>query len=279
MITDNKQSLSIAQSCQLLGVSEGGYHQWANREPIEDDHQLIAEIHAIKEEFFFYGYRRVTEELKRRGQEVNRKKILRLMREERLIVVKKRFTPKTTQSNHSLKRYSNLLADFVPTSINQAFVADITYVPIKDKFAYLAQIMDLFSRRIIGWDLSWNPDRYLTLSALNHAVRLRGQDNLRGCIFHSDHGSQYLCNDHIERVKDLGMKPSMGEVGNSYDNAFAESLNKTVKYEAVYPNEFDSFEEAYEAISIHVRLYNSKRLHSGIGYLPPDEFEKNRGIK
>ena len=176
-----------------------------------------------------------------------------------------------------LKRYPNLLIGFVPMAINQAFVADITYVPIGQVFAYLAQIMDLYNRKIVGWDFSWDPDRYLTLSALNRAIKLRGMKNLKGCIFHSDHGSQYLCRDHITRIKEIGMRPSMGEVGNSYDNAFAESLNKTIKCEAVYPNEFESFGEAYQSIKKHINLYNGRRLHSKIGYLPPDEFEKNNG--
>lgn len=279
MIPANNNGLSTSKSCQLLEVSERNYRRWKTRKPKKDNFQLINQIHEIKEEFFFYGYRRVCEELKRKGQIVNHKKVLRLMRKEKLIVVKRKFKPKTTQSNHSLERYSNLLIDFIPTMINQAWVADITYVPIEQRFAYLAQIMDLYSRKIVGWDLSWDPDRYLTLSALNKAAGLRGIKNLNGCIFHSDHGSQYLCGDHIARVKEIGMRPSMGEVGNSYDNAFAESLNKTIKYEAVYPNDFESFGEAYQIIGNHVNLYNGRRLHSGIGYLSPDEFEKNGGIK
>jgi len=277
MISTNKNNLSVAQTCQLMGVSERGYHKWKSREPKEDDPQLIAEIHAIKEDFFFYGYRRVDEELRRRGHKANHKKVLRLMRKEKLIVVKKKVKPKTTNSNHSFKRHPNLLADFVPTDINQALVSDITYVPIGNKFAYLATLMDLWSRKIIGWYLSWEMDRFLTLAALNKAIRLRGAENIHGCICHSDHGSQYLCGDYIARLNELGMKPSMGEVGNSYDNAFAESLNKTIKYEAVYPNEFETFEDAWKAIADHIILYNNRRLHSGIGYLPPDEFEKNNG--
>jgi putative transposase len=273
MINSNNNRLSTTKACRALNVSESGYHEWRSRSPKRDDPKLIAEIHSIKSEFFFYGYRRVTPELKRRGYHVNSKKVLRLMRKEGLLVVKKRRTPKTTDSDHSLQRYPNLLIDLIATAINQAWAGDITYVLIGQTFAYLALIMDLFSRKIVGWELSWNPDRFLTLSALNKAVKLRGKDNLKGCIFHSDHGKQYLCNDYITRLEQLGMKPSMGEVGNSYDNAHIESLNKSIKYEAVYPNDFDSFEEAYEIIGAHVKLYNGRRLHSGIGYLPPDEFE------
>jgi putative transposase len=277
MIAANKQPLSIAKMSRLLDVSESGYRKWSSREPKGYDPKLISEIHRIKEEFFFYGYRRVDEELRRRGYKVNHKRVLRLMRKEKLIVVKRKVTPKTTQSNHSFKRYPNLLDAFVPSAINQAWVSDITYVPIGNKFAYLATLMDLWSRKIVGWHLSWEMDRYLTLTALYKAVQLRGFRNLQDCICHSDHGSQYLCGDYITKLNDLGMKPSMGEVGNSYDNAFAESLNKTIKYEAVYPNEFETFEEAKKAIADHIKLYNQRRLHSGIGYLPPDEFEKKNG--
>jgi putative transposase len=276
MITARKDGLSIAKSCELLGISEAGFHK--ERKEISES-KIPPVIHIIKEEFFFYGYRRVTKELHRRGHIVNHKKVLKLMKKEGLIVVKKKFTPKTTQSNHNLERYANLLLDFIPTGINQAWVTDITYIPILNKFAYLALVMDLFSRKIVGWNLTWNPDSHLTLSALNKAVLSRGIRKVNGCIHHSDHGVQYLCNDYTERLKGLGMKPSMGEVGNSYDNAHAESLNKTIKYEAVYPSDFESFEEAYETIAKHIILYNKKRLHSKIGYLPPNEFEQKRGIK
>ena len=201
MIVANQGGLSASKACQLLEVSERGYYEWKTRKPKSQDSRLIAEIQSIKEEFFFYGYRRVTHELKRRGYEINHKRTLKLMRDLNLIVVKKRFKPKTTDSHHSLKRYPNLLTNFVPTAINQALVGDITYVPIGKNFAYLAPIMDLFSRKIAGWELSWHPDRYLTLSALNRAIRLRGEKNLNGCIFHSDHGKQYLCKDHIEKLE------------------------------------------------------------------------------
>lgn len=276
MISAYKEELSSSHACHALGVSESGYHEWKKRKPKAEDSLLLSKIQAIKGEFFYYGYRRVTQELKRQKYHANHKRVLRIMKSAKLIVVKKRFTPKTTDSNHSLKRYPNLLIGCVPNTINQAWVADITYVPIGQKFAYLAHIMDLCSRKIPGWDLSWNPDKYLTLSALNRAILLRGKGNLQGCIFHSDHGTQYLCKDHMEVLVETGMRPSMGEVGNSYDNAYAESLNKTIKYEAVYPYEFESFEEAYGVISNHIKTYNSRRLHSGIGYLPPDEFENRR---
>jgi putative transposase len=274
MIDAHKGNLSIATACKALEVSDRGYRKWKKREPKQFDPLLRKEIHAIKEKHSLYGYRRVTHQLKRKGHKVNHKTVLKMMRQEKLIVVKKRFKPKTTHSNHNLKRYPNLLLDFEPKAINQVWVTDITYIYIGNKFAYLALVMDRYSRRIVGWELSWNVDTQLTLSALHRAVALRGVENIKGCIHHSDHGVQYLSASYINKLNDLGMLPSMGEVGNSYDNAHAESLNKTIKYEEVYPNEYETFEEAYNAIKKYVEVYNEDRLHSKIGYKPPIEFEQ-----
>lgn len=274
MIEAKREDLSITSACKALEVSDRGFRKWKNRKPNQDDPVLLKEIHNIKEKHHLYGYRRVTHSLRRKGHIINHKKVLRLMKEESLIVVRKKFKPKTTQSNHGFKRYPNLLADFQPTAINQVFVSDITYIHIGTKFGYLALVMDLYSRRIVGWELSLNVDAQLTLSALNRAVALRG--DLSECIHHSDHGVQYLCKAYIERLAELGMKPSMGEVGNSYDNAFAESLNKTIKYEEVYPSEYETFEEAYRGIKEFVEVYNKERLHSSIGYKPPIEMEEEQ---
>ena len=136
--------------------------------------------------------------------------------------------------------------------------------------------MDLYSRKIVGWDLSRNVDTTLTLTALNNAVRLRGSGNLKGCVHHSDHGVQYLSGVYMDKLHELGMLPSMGEIGNSYDNAHAESLNKTIKWEEVWINEYETFEQAYECIAAFIKKYNAKRLHSSIGYVPPDELEQQK---
>ena len=153
-------------------------------------------------------------------------------------------------------------------------MADITYVVCGHIFLYLALVMDLFSRKIVGWELSREVDTDLTMAALNKAVESSG--TVEGCIHHSDHGSQYLAAAYIERLGELGMMPSMGEVGNSYDNAFAESLNKTIKNEEVWINEYDTFEQAYEGIEEFVKKYNERRLHSSIGYVPPNEYEQQQ---
>lgn len=280
MIATREAELSLSRACSALDVSKEGFLKWQKRHPKQIEPKLLLDLHDIKADFPLYGYRRVTHELKRRGYNINHKKVLGLMQKEHLIVVKRKFKPKTTQSNHKLKRYPNLAKGFVPTAINQIVVSDITYVYLKYDFVYLAVIMDRYSRRIIGWELSRDIDTQLTLNTLNMATQLRGIKKMNGCIHHSDHGVQYLSNRYIERLKELGMKPSMGEVGNSYDNAFAESLIKTIKYEEVYMNEYKTFEEAYENIERFIKdVYNKKRLHSKIGYRPPVEFEKIGGLK
>ena len=138
-------------------------------------------------------------------------------------------------------------------------------------------MMDLFSRRCIGWALSRNPDTQLTIDALNMAISLRGEENVNGCIHHSDRGVQYAAYRYVQRLTDIGMRPSMGEVGNSYENAHAESFFKTLKTEEVYMNEYKTIDDVYRNVKRFIEeVYNKKRLHSSIGYKPPLEFEPER---
>jgi transposase InsO family protein len=275
MITTYHDDIGLEKACTMLDVSKKGFMKWNERSYKEEGTELLAVIHKIKSNFPFYGYRRVTHELHRKGYPMNHKKVLKLLQKENLTVVRKKFKPKTTQSNHELKRYPNLAKSFVPTAINQIVVSDITYVHLRKEFVYLAVIMDRYSRRIIGWDLGRDVDTQLTLNALHMAVKLRGRKAMEGCIHHSDHGVQYLSDRYIHQLNKFGMLPSTGEVGNSYDNAHAESLFKTIKYEEVNVKEYESFEEALKNIADFIgKVYNAKRLHSKLGYKPPIEFEK-----
>jgi putative transposase len=270
-------SLDVRSTCATLKVSRSSFYGWKNKKfTIDKDGDVLTEIRTIAAEFSRYGYRRVTKELQRRDLIVNHKRVHRLMRKHSLLVKRKRFTPKTTQSNHNLPRYENLAKKAVITAPNMVWVSDITYIHLRDGFVYLALIMDLFSRKIVGWDLSRNVDTDLTLTALNKAIMFRGIKEVKGCIHHSDHGVQYLSAVYVDRLRDLEMLPSMGEVGNSYDNAHAESLNKTIKNEEVWINEYETFEQAYWGIQQFVQIYNEKRLHSSIGYVPPNEFEQQQ---
>lgn len=272
-----ESSLPVNRASHVLGITPRAYNKWLKRkEPTDFNLKIRKEIHNITLEFPKYGYRRVTHALKRQGEEVNHKRILRLMREEKLLVRRKKVTPKTTQSNHNFPRCKNLAKEITVISPNQVWVSDITYISLEGEFVYLALIMDLFSRMIIGWDLSRDVDTNLTLNALNKAVMLRGIKKVKGCIHHSDHGVQYLSGAYTKKLQQLDMLPSMGEIGNSYDNAHAESLNKTIKNEEVWINEYQTLEELYNNIKEFIEKYNKKRLHSSIGYKPPLEFEKEQ---
>ena len=275
MITNSPLPVRVA--CATLEVSKSAYYHTNGKNPaVDKDKAILDQIRTIASDFSRYGYRRMTKELQRNDIVVNHKRVHRIMKEHSLLVKRKRFTPITTQSNHNLPRYDNLIKEKVIAKSNEVWVSDITYIPVQNEFAYLALIMDLYSRKVIGWDLSRNVDTTLTLTALNNTVRLRGRDNIRGCIHHSDHGVQYLSGAYMDKLHELGILPSMGEVGNSYDNAHAESLNKTIKWEEVWINEYKTFEQAYEGIAEFIRKYNTKRLHSAIGYVPPDEFEQHK---
>ncbi len=197
------------------------------------------------------------------------------MREHGLTVKKRRFTPQTTNSRHDFQKYPNLVKGLEIVRLNQVWVSDITYVRIKDEFAYLAAILDLFSRKCIGWNFSKSLDSKGALDALHMALNARKHLGLEKTIHHSDQGVQYACTDYVELLEQHSLLSSMSEAGNPYENAFAESFNKTLKCEEVYLNEYESFADAYSNIEEFIEVaYNKKRLHSSIGYVPPDEFEQ-----
>ncbi len=196
------------------------------------------------------------------------------MREDSLLCVKRLFRPVTTDSNHRLRVYPNLAKDLEVTGLNQLWVADITYIRLVSEFVYLAVVIDVFSRKCIGWELDRNIDTQLTLNALNKALADRKDMDLSGLVHHSDQGVQYAANDYVDRLKENRIRISMGRKGNPYDNAFAESFIKTLKYEEVYLSEYETFNEAHTNIKRFIEeVYNEKRLHSSIGYLPPNEYE------
>ena len=201
------------------------------------------------------------------------------MKEDNLLGVKKRFRLQTTDSNHGEKVYPNLVRDMVVTDINQLWVADITYIQLLKEFVYLAVIIDVFSRRCIGWELSRHIDTQLTLNALHKALRTRMTDDLDGLIHHSDQGVQYASREYVDCLKEHGIQISMSRRGNPYDNAFCESFLKTLKCEEVYLNEYETFNDAIQNIDHFIEeVYNLKRLHSSIGYKSPVDFEKALGL-
>ena len=267
--------LSIVKACSALEIDRGNYYNWIKfPETINPDNGLRDTIQEISLEFIRYGYRRITAELHRRSIKVNHKKVLRIMREENLLCSKKTSSPHTTNSNHNLPLYPNLTWDLIVTGLNQLWVADITYVQLDNEYVYLAAIIEIFSRKCVGWDLSRRIDAKLALSALNMAIAERKTLGFGQLIHHSDRGVQYASKEYVNRLQELGIRVSMTESGNPRENAFAESFMKTLKVEEVYLKEYETFEEAHSNIKQFIEeVYNAKRLHSSIGYMPPNEKE------
>lgn len=235
-----------------------------------EDLEIKDEIDKIQLEFPYYGYRPVTAELRRRGRLINRKKVQRIMREYGLLSQIKRLFRSFTKSKHKLPKYPNLIQNLAITTINYVWGADITYIRLKKEFVYLAVIIDFYSRKIKGWALSRSIDAGLTIQALNRAL----SRNPRPDVHHSDQGVQYCDKDYVEILKEAGISISMSDKGNPFQNNITESFFKTLKYNEVYLNEYDSFEEAYSNIKKFIEVvYQKKRLHSSLGYLPPEEFE------
>jgi putative transposase len=264
--------------CQAAGVSRAGYYRFLRRpQRKEADMDLRNRIQGIALQWPAYGYRRVQVELRKQGWEVNHKRVLRLMRADNLLCLRRRKFILTTDSKHGLRIYPNLAKDMVLTRINQLWLADITYIRLQMEFVYLAVLLDAFSRRCIGWALQRSLEAALVLEALRRALRQRRPRP--GLVHHSDRGVQYASLDYTARLEQHGIRISMSRRGNVYDNARAESFIKTLKYEEVYRTEYRNLEEAKASIKTFLeKIYNQERLHSALGYRPPLEFEQSLSV-
>jgi len=258
----------------MIKISKSTFYYYPkNKDKIKEDTDLLDRIETIALDFPRYGYRRITQQLKREGSIVNHKRVLRIMRESSLLVKPKRHWIKTTDSNHKYPVYPNLIKNLVVSNINQVWLSDITYIRLLLGFVYLAVILDAFSRKVIGYCVSKHLDVQLTLQALRMAISQRQPEP--GVIHHSDQGIQYAATDYIQELKDHGFLVSMSRKGNPFDNATVESFIKTLKTEEVYLWEYEIMEDAQKRIPYFLEaVYNQKRLHSSLGYLPPDEFEQ-----
>jgi putative transposase len=268
-------SLSIERMCQLAGVSRAGfYRSLQEQRPAEEEMEVRSAIQRIVlEHRRRYGYRRITAELRRRGMRVNHKRVARLMREDNLLAVQPRTFVVTTDSDHEFEVYLNLAGRMKLDGINQLWVADITYIRLQREFVYLAVILDAFSRKVVGWALDRTLASRLPLAALQRAIRDR--QPLPGLVHHSDRGVQYACGDYVQALQEQQMVSSMSRPANPYDNASCESFMKTLKREEIYANEYRNLDQLQANIEAFIdHYYNRCRLHSALGYRPPEEFEQ-----
>ncbi len=262
--------------CQLAGVSRASYYRyWEDTAPDEAEMAVRAAIHeeALKHHRR-YGCRRIAQALRRRGMKVNRKRVLRIMREDNLLAIRHRKYILTTDSQHDYPVYLNLASRMTVTGINQLWVADITFLRLRTEFVFLAVVIDQYSRKVIGWALSRSLNAEVALSALRMAIRLRQPPP--GVVHHSDQGTQYACRDYTAELAANRMTPSMSRPGNPYDNATCESFMKTLKQEEIYCRRYADFAQLSQHLEDFIgTYYNRQRLHSALGYRTPEEFEQD----
>jgi putative transposase len=266
---------SVARLCALAGVGRASfYRRWVASTPRAEETELRDLVQRLALAHRFYGYRRITELVRRQGWPVNRKRIARLMAEDNLLALRKpAFRPAATDSRHDWRLWPNLARRLTPMAVNQLWVADITYVRLAEAFVYLAVILDAFSRKVVGWAMADHLRAELALQALEKALASR-QVIEGGLVHHSDRGVQYACGDYIDRLLAHGVQPSMSRAGCPYDNAMAESFMKTLKAEEVNGADYRDLADANARIGQFIEaVYNRQRLHSALDYLSPEEFE------
>jgi putative transposase len=277
-IRDHAHQYPVAVLCSVLRVARSGYYAW-RQAPVsaraqEDQRLLDAITKAHTVSGATYGSPRVHATLRDQGETCGRHRVTRLMRQHRLVAKHRRPFRATTQPRHRLPVAPNVLnRQFTPAAPNQAWVSDITYVPTGEGWLYLAAVMDLYSRRIIGWAMGTRIDQALVGAALT--VALRRRQPAPGCLHHSDRGSQYASAAYQHLLTAHGLIPSMSRTGNCWDNAPMESFFHTLKVEALHDQTFRTRAEARQAIFTFIEVwYNRQRLHSTLGYRSPEQYER-----
>jgi transposase InsO family protein len=272
----SEEHFEVTQLCEVLAVSRSAYYDWKNAQPNlyqRQDQQLQPMVQDIFHQHRRrYGARRIARELQDRGESCSRSKAGKIMDQMDLVAIQpKSFKPRTTESKHTLGYSPNLLLEGVELDrLNQVWVGDITYVAIQKKFAYLAMLMDLYSRKVVGWSFDWSMEAPLVIQALKFAIGQR--QPAAGLIHHTDRGGQYAAKEYRCLLARSGMKQSMSRAGDCYDNAFMESCFGTIKTE-LEMSAYQSFQEAHQEIREYINYYNNLRRHSSIDYLSPHHFE------
>jgi putative transposase len=280
-IDARKAEYPVSRMCSVLSVSQSGYHAWKLRAlSLRRRHDLVLSARvqmAFRLSHETYGSPRMVHELREQGFVVGRRRIARLMRENGLQARQKRRSTRTTDSAHAFPAAPNLIAQrFDSDAPNRKWGSDITYIWTREGWLYLAVVLDLYARRIIGWEVSDRLHANLALSALNKAITMRGVHP--GLIHHSDRGSQYCANAYQAKLRANGIAISMSGKGNAYDNAMVESFFKTLKTELIWRTRFTTRQEARHAIARYIDgFYNPSRRHSAIGYISPVQFERLAG--
>jgi len=264
--------------CWLARVSRAGYYRSLLAQHPEEEN---VEVRACIQEIALghhrrYGYRRIAAELRRRGLQVNHKRVVRLMREDNLLAIRQRRFIVTTDSQHDLEVYLNLAKRMKLRAVNQLWIADLTYIRLHSEFVYLAVILDGWSRRVVGWALDRTLAARLAVTALERAIAARQPGP--GLVHHSDRGIQYASHDYVSLLGEHHMTPSMSRPANPYDNATCESFMRTFKQEEIYCREYRDLEDLQTHVEEFLeRYYNRLRLHSALGYRTPVEFEEQGG--
>jgi putative transposase len=266
---------SIERMCELARVSRAGfYRDWQQQQPDEAETEIRDRIQkeALKQRRF--GYRRITALLKKSGVSVGEGVVRRILRSDNLLAVRRRKFVVTTDSKHPFTVYSNIAQYVKVEAVNQLWVADMTYIRLGREFVYLAVVLDVFSRKVVGWSLGRSLHSTLPLAALDQA--LEGRKPQRGLVHHSDRGSQYASDDYVKRLEAHGITVSMSRPARPWENGYCESFMNILKSEEITCRVYSTLEELKCNIADFIeRYYNRERLHSALAYVAPEEFENN----